>query len=112
MELILNYVCICKNGCASICGHIIEGYRFPFEQRSQARSRRGSTIIREGMGRLVAAYVLFFILFFAVAATVERANARPPPRFVLLLVPTLVRVESNNHPPAPRHVSIGGPLRV
>ena len=31
------------------------GYRFPSEQRSQARSSSGSTSIREGEGRLSAA---------------------------------------------------------
>ena len=39
----------------SACGHITVGYRFPSEQRSQARSSSGSTSIREGEGRLSAA---------------------------------------------------------
>ena len=49
----LVYVCYLPTSC--ICGHIIQGYRFPFEQRSQAGSSLGSSIIREGVRRLDAA---------------------------------------------------------
>ena len=44
-----------------MCGHIIQGYRFPSEQRSQAGSSPGSTAVGDHAGRPGAAHLFVFV---------------------------------------------------